>query len=98
MAIEIHMIRLWQLIDTHGYCFSTLRFNETTKEPTEEKIYLFHWLPYVLFVEAFLAFLPYLIYAGNTKAIISPILNEAQDMVIFTSGLFEGKAITNANE
>jgi len=78
----------------NSYCISLLKhpvkFNETTKEPIEEKIYLFHWLPYVLFVEAFLAFLPFLIYSGNTKAIISPILNEAQDMVIFTSGLFEG--------
>ena len=64
----------------------------------EEKIYLFHWLPYVLFVEAFLAFLPYLIYSGNTKAIISPILNEAQDMVVFTSGLFEGNQIEIRNQ
>ena len=79
----------------NSYCISQVKhpvsYNETTEEPLEEKIYLFHWLPYVLFTEAFLAFLPYLIYSGNTKAIISPILNEAQDMVVFTSGLFEGK-------
>ena len=59
---------------------------------------LYLWFPYVLFVEAFLAFLPFLIYSGNTRAIISPILNEARDMALVTSGQFEGMSTCEKKE
>jgi len=53
------------------------------------RVFLFSFLPYALIVEALLSFLPYLTYATKTKHIVQPILNEAQDMAILTSGMFE---------
>ena len=53
------------------------------------RVFLFSFLPYALIVEALLSFLPYLAYATKTKHIVQPILTEAQDMAILTSGMFE---------
>ena len=72
------------------------RYNRGTGDaPTQEQSCLYLWFPYVLFTEAFLAFLPFLIYSGSTRAIILPILNEAKDMALVTSGQFEGKPTIN---
>jgi hypothetical protein len=80
------------------FCFSTNKFlplqndsyNENSKEnKTEPDVYFFSFLPYTLIFEAFLSYIPYLLYVTKTKSIIHPILNEAMDMAILTSGTFE---------
>ena len=50
------------------------------------RLFLFSYLPYALIFEAFLSYIPYLIYVTKTKSMIQPVLAEAADMVLLTSG------------
>jgi hypothetical protein len=49
----------------------------------------FSFIPYALILEAFLSYIPYLLYVNVAKAIVQPVLDEAMDMAVLTSGTFE---------
>ena len=60
--------------------------NNSKTNNERPRLYLFSYLPYALILEAFLSYIPYLIYVTKTKSMIQPVLAEAADMALLTSG------------